>query len=263
MASGTTRKTVQMNEQQFIIKGKNYSTVLIIIIFVLIGMLLYMSKCKRGAQPNAFAEKMMKEKTADSIKRVEERKQYQDSLREINGKLQLHESIISSQFANLKLAEKRIDKLLEDQKNLPAPIPFDSTSSIVSNHWIENCAECFVSLKNGRDSVKQYIHERDELDNLYKNDTALKGRRISQLESDIDFKDNKFASLLHTYVIDTKPKSHLYAGSKVSGNLITPFNQVGGMLNYLDKKGRMFTVGGGLQTQGSYYGEIGISIRIF
>lgn len=233
------------------------------ILMIGVGVVLLVKQCNSVPPRNAFAEKMMKEKTADSIKRVEERKVFQDSLREINGREQLHEIIINEQAKNLKILDNRIDKFLATSENLPAPIPFDSTSSIVSNEQIRQCIECKVLLKDGRDSVKQYVHERDELDNLYKRDTKLLGEHISRLDKMLDQSENAVTKWTDKYKKDTQPKYHLYAGSKISGNLITPFNQVGGMLNFLDKKGRMFTVGGGLQTQASWYGELGISIRIF
>lgn len=224
---------------------------------------LYIRSCGNGAQPNAFAEKMMKEKAADSIKRVEERKQYQDSLKEINGREQLQESIIASQFRNLKIAEKRIDDLFDSHNKTQIFNTKDDGFYTVPQKYVSDCDTCFALLKSGRDSVRQYIHERDELDNLYKKDTALKGEYIAWLSKSNDEYAHQIIKWFNAYTKDTKPKSHLYAGAKISGNVITPFNQVGGMLNFLDKKGRMFTVGGGIQVQNSWYGELGISIRIF
>lgn len=238
-----------------------YQNIFYILIIAGLLTVLWWKSCNGNHHPNALAEKLQKQITTDSIERIEERKVYQDSLKDIRGQMQLQLILNAEHEANLSKLDKRIDQLLTDHNNLPAPIPFDSGSSIVSNRWLDACSGCFVALKNGRDSVKLYISERDKLDNLYKKDTALRGRRIDTLEANINKKDIALKGLLARYVKDTKPKASLSGGLMYQYSPVV--SDIGVYLTFRTRKQKEFGIQGGGNTLSSYFVGIRAGAKIF
>jgi hypothetical protein len=80
----------------------------------------------------------------------------------------------------LYLAEKRINALLA--RYVAIPPDTDTSVTLVPNEYIENCADCFGELENGKELVKKANAERDNLDQLYRSKINVQDTRIKGLE---------------------------------------------------------------------------------
>lgn len=239
-----------------------------VLIAIAIGVMILMKQCGgHGAAVAALKKQRdsLEKSEANAWTTVNElNRKFADTIRLIDGMRQLALVNAGVTERNLAAAEKRIDQILKDHK--PVVVNKDTGNVIVDVDYVNNCESCIDELGKGKDSVHKYIKQRDSIDGLSRMQVMLYKKQTNELQQSIDREHSLFNALnlvAKDAIKKAIPHSHLYAGTKVSGSLITPFNQVGGMLNFLDKKGRMFTVGGGLQVQGNYYGELGISIKLF
>lgn len=230
-------------------------------IAIIVALCLYLLKSCGGNHVDGAFARLQKEKSEDSARNVEMTKRYDDSVKKLESEKELAKSDLEDSKKDVTALKKTVDKLIADHNREPAPIPFDSTSSIISNKYLNQCVDCFVALKDGERKVSRLLNDVAELN--HKNDQliSLKDKHIDSLRLTIIAKEHFYNSMKGLYEYAARPKPHLFAG--VEGEYSLPYKNIGGWLLLQDKKGRMYGVNGGLNSLNSYYVGAKAGLKIF
>lgn len=192
-----------------------------------------------------YKEQIKKHK-ADSVKEVKAKEAYRDSMEFIQGQWALSKNRELALNENLGKANDRITILL--RKHVPIKPSSDTSVTTVPNEFINDCADCFHELENGRDSVLKYKAEKDNQEQLLLGKINIKDNRISFLEksnAQLGQSNSVLLSSAKEMQDKWKPRGRLYLSW---GVLWSPWPVgAGGGLMYQNKRNVMFGLKG-------YYG---------
>lgn len=233
----------------------------LIYIAIIVALCFYLLKsCGGGHVDGAFA-RLQKEKSEDSVRNAEMTKRYDDSVKKLESEKELAKSDLEDSQKDIATLKKRVDHLISDHQKESAPIAFDSTSAIVSNHWIAQCDTCFVALKQWDVKYAKMINGVIALTNTNDKLIALKDRHIDSLDMALAKSDKSFNALSDLYKKDIKPRYHGFMG--VEAEYSQPYKSVGVWLMLQDKRGRMYGAQGGLNSLNTWYAGIRGGIKGF
>lgn len=218
---------------------------------IIIGILLIAAirGCRNEKNKNIeivnFKEQIKKHK-ADSIEQFKAKEAYRDSMGFIQGQWDLSKNRELALNENLGKANDRITILL--RKHVPIKPSSDTSVTTVPNEFINDCADCFHELENGRDSVLKYKAEKDNQEQLLLGKINVKDNRISFLEksnAQLGQSNSVLLSSAKEMQDKWKPRGRLYLSW---GVLWSPWPVgAGGGLMYQNKRNVMFGLKG-------YYG---------
>ena len=205
--------------------------------------------------------KLQKEKSVDSANDKAMIGRYDETNKKLIWGKKQDSADLSQSKKDIGILKTTIDKLIADHEREPAPIPFDSTSSIVSNNSIRNCANCFVALKDGERKVGKLMNDFAELN--HKNDQliSLKDKHIDSLGIALAAKEHFYNSLQNLYAKAAKPRANLYFGA---GYTFSPsYESVGLWAVLKDRRNRIYGLGGGVNNMNSWYVEAKAGLKVF
>lgn len=232
----------------------------LVVVAVLVGIVVLVFAFVRGCQNGKKAASLVidyqgriDKLAQDSTDLANHLSESGDTIKVLNGLLSLTDNRLLSLNENLDKANDRISILL--RKHVPIKPSLDTSITTVPNIYIEECAECFSELSDGRDSVKKYRAERDNQEQIYKSKLSVKDNSINYLE-----KANKVLTSSYKSLIDSakkvqdvlKPRGRLYLSWSV---LWRPWPiAAGGGLMYQNRRNLIFGLRG-------YYGPDGTTVE--
>lgn len=233
----------------------------LIYVAIIVALCFYLLKSCGGSHVDGAFARLQKEKSLDSVRNVEMTKRYDDSVKKLESEKELAKSDLEDSKKDITALKKTVDKLIADHDREPAPTPFDSTSSIISNKYLNQCVDCFVALKDGERKVGKLLNDVAELN--HKNDQiiSLKDKHIDSLGMALEIKEHFYNSLANLYRVATKPRYHGFMG--VEAEYSQPYKSVGVWLMLQDKRGRMYGAQGGLNSLNTWYAGIRGGIKGF
>lgn len=116
----------------------------------------------------------------DSIKNVQDKIAYNDSMEFLEGQWQLSKNKELSLNEDLGKANTRITNILN--KHVPIKPSLDSSLTMVDNTFINECADCFDELTNGQQLVRKYKAEKDNQEHICAGKLRIKDKRIDSLD---------------------------------------------------------------------------------
>jgi len=249
-----------MTEQVVTYKGRTFSIALLLIIGALV-ILLWWKSCGGNDNVNQDAIRLAAKATADSIAHEKKVKAIVDSLKEVVGEKELSDSMLKDAASDLEKMFRANEKLRADHAKTPAPIPFDSINSIVSNDYVKQCDNCFTSLKQLEDTVKsakKLVEEREEIN---RRALILQNSEINVFRESLEKKNKDYIDLLDKFSKAAKPKASLSGGIEYSHSPVNA--NIGAYLTFRNKKGHEFSVDGGGNSQSSWYAGFRLGAKIF
>lgn len=190
----------------------------------------------------------------DSIKNVQDKEVYQQTIEFQDGQLALSNNKIASLTVDLDSTSDRITALLRRYK--PVTPSADTSVTLVPNAFILDCSDCFTQIEKGQQQVLKYKAEKDNQEYLYKTQITTKDNRIKSLEL-----VNKGITFSYKGLIDSVDKmgkrmefkrTLYFKLGALAINQNFP-NSAGAGLIYQDKMKRMFGVGFYLSPYGNIY----------
>jgi hypothetical protein len=252
-----------MTEQVVTYKGRTFSIVLLLIIGVL-GILLWWKSCGSNDNVDLRIAKEVAKRTAksvsDSIALEKKVKAVQDSLKELAGKKELSDSMLKDAANDLEKMFRANEKLRAQHAKTPAPIPFDSSNSIVSNEYLRICDTCFNWLQKLEDTVKsakKLVEQREESN---KKIISLKDEEVEAYKNSMVKIRSRYYELLDIFAKAAKSKASLSGGIESS---YSPVNtNIGAYLTFRSKKGHEYGLSAGGNSLSSWYigGRLGMKI---
>lgn len=227
----------------------------------LIGIFLLIFALIRGCNnsnklqlSNINYKEEIKKLKEDSIKQIQEKAAYKDTMEFIDGQLSLSKNKEAALNENLENANERITKLLG--KHIPIKPNPDTSVTLVPNVFINECADCFTELENGQEEVRKYKALKDNQEQIYLSKINGKDNRISFLEKTSAALGQTNSSLLNnikTLQDKWMPRRKLYFTiGVISIDQYFP-NGAGGGFIYQDKKSNLIGINYFLTAKGSVY----------
>lgn len=229
-------------------------------------IILMMKQC--GGHAAAYSDL---KKKADSlsiseanarIKEAENKIRFDDSLRNIKGQLELAQIEKKETESNLSRAEQRINKLIADHEIIPIS-KGDSGYYVVPDAYVKNCEECIVELESGKKEVKKYITQSDSIEKLRSDEIRLLNNRLEFVKNELSATGLRYDALNATIgklLKIAKPKTSIAGG--IEGTYSPVNTQIGIWLEVNSKGNKVYGIGYGINSLGSYYasGRIGVNI---
>lgn len=238
-----------------------------VIIAIGIGALILMKNCSG----NGAAIASLKHR-ADSLEKLEAEtwknfaiahNALNDTVRILNGQKELAEAEAQNTKNNLTLAEMRIDQILKDHKPIK-PNDTDTGYFLVPNEYVVNCEGCIMELKNGKDSVKKYISQRDSVDIISKKQLRLYQGLADTLRKALYNEHAAFTemnNIAEQALKKAASRTHLYTGIEYFYSPVVA--NIGAWLQFTDKKNHSYGINAGGNSLSSWYIGARIGTRIF
>lgn len=171
--------------------------------------------------------------SAAQFKEYEQKSEFQEGL------ISLRENQLAAKDSSITHYINTINKLLSKHPtHLIAAT--DTSTTTVPNEYLQDCEECYLSLRNGKLLIISYRDSVKSLQKEYKNKSKLDSNQISVLKKQNDDLSATIHDVINIASNSNKPKGVLYISlSTIFFNTALP-GGVGGGLMYQDKHKRGF-----------------------
>lgn len=202
--------------------------------------------CNQGkAKDEAYAKVAAKnaileaqQKASDSISKAN-KSNFDASLEYANGVIALRNNQLEASRHELEAANARGGALIKKHTTIQPSI--DSTSIVVPNEYVEECAECFGELEYHIGRSQRFMKEHDSTQVAHAAKQSLQKKRIEQLEQENRSVSQTLTDCLtatNAQVGKLEPRRKVYL---TMGVIWAPLPKaVGAGLLYQDKRGRMY-----------------------